>query len=244
MPPPESLLFLNFNQDQGCFACGTDNGFRIYNVEPFKETFRRRFDLDEANRDEGAANSENTVVQGTGIGIVEMLFRCNILALVGGGHTPRFSPNKVMLWDDHQSRPIGELSFRVEVRAVKLRRDKIVVVLEHKIYVYNFRYVMRFVKSTFYTLGVCCLRPVSMESQASVHGVLRHSGGPETSPTPKSKRLFAHTLLTLFFFFTQRFENSAPTRHVRQSGRAVRFVPDARLHRDGVPWFEQRPGSS
>ena len=50
----------------------------------------------------------------------------------------KYPTNKVMLWDDHQTKCIGELSFRTEVKGVKLKADKIVVVLENKIYVYNF----------------------------------------------------------------------------------------------------------
>lgn len=118
------VLFVGFNQDYGCVACGTDRGFRIYNCEPFKETFRRE-------TSEGGGG-------GGGIGMVEMLFRCNILAMVGGGASPRYAANKVMIWDDHQGRCIGELSFRAPVRALRLRRDKIVVALDHKLYVYNF----------------------------------------------------------------------------------------------------------
>lgn len=134
------LLYVSWNQDYGCFAAGTSHGFRIYNCEPFKETFRR--DL-----------------KSGGFKIVEMLFRCNILALVGAGTNSQYPPNKVMIWDDHQSRCIGEFSFRSEVRGVKLRRDRIVVVLEHKIYVYNFMdlKLLHQIETLANPRGLCCL---------------------------------------------------------------------------------------
>ncbi|XP_054803054.1 autophagy-related protein 18a-like [Prosopis cineraria] len=124
MTVPPSLLQLSFNQDRACFAAATDNGFRIYDCDPFREHFRREFD--------GGGGSAG------GIGHVEMLFRCNILALIGGGPRPQYPPNKVMIWDDHEGRCIGELSFRAPVRGVRLRRDRIIVAMEHKIFVYNF----------------------------------------------------------------------------------------------------------
>mmetsp|Transcript_10372 Transcript_10372/g.25463 ORF Transcript_10372/g.25463 Transcript_10372/m.25463 type:complete len:373 (-) Transcript_10372:291-1409(-) len=118
--PCNEILYIAFNQDQSCFVCGTENGFRVYNTDPFRLTFRREF--------EG----------GGGLCIVAMLFRCNILALVGGGTNPRFQPHKVMIWDDKTPRCIAELSFRSQVRQVKLRRDIVLVLIDRKVYIYRF----------------------------------------------------------------------------------------------------------
>jgi hypothetical protein len=38
-----------------------------------------------------------------------------------------------MLWDDHQTRCIGELSFRTDIKSIKLKKDNIAVILENKI---------------------------------------------------------------------------------------------------------------
>ena len=44
-----------------------------------------------------------------------------------------------MIWDDHQNKCIGELKFRTKVHAVRLRRDRVVVVLESKVFVCRFK---------------------------------------------------------------------------------------------------------
>ncbi len=67
-----------------------------------------------------------------------MLYRTNLLALTGHSNSPIYPPNKVFLYDDHLQRPIGELSFRQKVLTTKLRRDKIVIVLRDRVYIYNF----------------------------------------------------------------------------------------------------------
>ena len=39
---------------------------------------------------------------------------------------------QVIIWDDQRKKDIGQLHFRHDVKAVRLRRDRVVVVLEYK----------------------------------------------------------------------------------------------------------------
>ncbi|XP_059666874.1 autophagy-related protein 18c [Cornus florida] len=169
------LLSVSWNQDYGCFAAGTSRGFRIYNCDPFKETFRR--DL-----------------KSGGFGIVEMLFRCNILALVGGKANSQYPPNKVVLWDDHQCRCFGELSFRSEVRAVKLRQDRLVIVLEHKIYVYDFTdlKLLHQIETTANPRGLCCLSHHVNTSVLACPGLHRGQVRIDHFGLNMTKRINAH----------------------------------------------------
>jgi len=113
------LRHLSFNQDYSYIAISSDNNFIIYNIDPLVKRLMREFNDVEIN-------------------IVEMLFRCNILAIVGKGNNSQYQPNKVMIWDDYQNKCIAELTFKTNVKGVKLRKDKIIVVLENKIFIYNF----------------------------------------------------------------------------------------------------------
>ncbi|KAJ7977534.1 Autophagy-related protein like [Quillaja saponaria] len=172
---PPSLLYVSFNQDQACFAAATDNGFRISNCDPYSELFRREFG-------------------GGGIGVVEMLFRCNILALVGGGSQPQYPPNKVMIWNDHEGRCIGELSFRAAVRGVRLRRDRIFVVLEQKVFVYNFAdlKLLHQIETIANPKGLCAVSQMVNYPVFVCPGLLKGQVRVEHYATKSTKFITAH----------------------------------------------------
>ncbi|XP_064359546.1 WD repeat domain phosphoinositide-interacting protein 4 isoform X3 [Dromaius novaehollandiae] len=117
---------LRFNQDQSCFCCAMESGVRIFNVEPLME----KGHLD--------AEQVGSVV------LVEMLHRSNLLAIVGGGGNPKFSDLSVLIWDDAREgkdakdKLVLEFTFTKPVLAVRMRHDKIVIVLRSRIYVFSF----------------------------------------------------------------------------------------------------------
>ena len=125
------MLHVSFNQNSTCFVCGKENGFAVYNCDPPAERFNR------LSQDQSEAN---------GVGIIEMLFRSNIFAIVGGGRNPKYPRNMLMIWDDFQNKCIAELEFKTPVTGAKLRRDIILVTIVDKAYLYTFA-TLKLIKS-------------------------------------------------------------------------------------------------
>ena len=77
----DEIIYISFNQDQTYVAVATQKGFKVFKMdEEIELAIVRDF--------------------GAGIGIIEMIHKTNIFAMVGGGQTPRHPKNKLMIWDD------------------------------------------------------------------------------------------------------------------------------------------------
>lgn len=64
-----------------------------------------------------------------------------------------------MLWDDNQSKCIGELKFKTAVKGVRMNKENIAVILQDRIYVYEFSNLK--IRDAIETYdnedGICCL---------------------------------------------------------------------------------------
>ena len=59
------------------------------------------------------------------------------MALVGGSDNELIPSTKVSIWDDYLLKKIDEIKLGQKVLAVKMRKDKIVVVMRRKVHMYN-----------------------------------------------------------------------------------------------------------
>jgi len=114
----KKLLCFKFNQDYSCFVCSNEQGFGIYSCNPYEKIYNNNI--------------------GGGLRIIEMYYRSNIMAFIGGGINPKYPHTKITLWNDEQKKMTGELCFKLKVVGVRIRKDMLVAVLERDVYVYNY----------------------------------------------------------------------------------------------------------
>ena len=112
------VLYLSFNRDKSCLAIGMKTGYRIYDLTKKNSLFfyERIF--------------------GKSIGQIEMLEKTGILGLVGYNEEEESfdSPKKLNIYDDKESVIVAYITFKNNVLHFRIKRDKIIVVLEDFIF--------------------------------------------------------------------------------------------------------------
>ncbi|EPY50325.1 WD repeat protein [Schizosaccharomyces cryophilus OY26] len=128
------------NQDATCLSVSLDNGYKIFQLNPLKLRAQRTF------KDEGFS-------------IVQMLYRSNILLLVGGGNNPKYPPNKLIVWDDVKEKPVRELELHFEIKGLSFDGEHLVIATASKLFLYQFTHAMKLLRTidTQNPKGLCAM---------------------------------------------------------------------------------------
>ena len=125
IPRPKKILYVGFNYNASYFMLGTDVGFQVHQSYPIALKFSR-------------------VLKG-GIGLVQMLNKSNIFCLVGGGESPKYAPNKLLIWDDKKGKEIYEFRFSSFVSNCFIKRKYIFAFCKESINIINMK-TMKIIK--------------------------------------------------------------------------------------------------
>jgi WD40 repeat protein len=115
---PQQMVYASFNQDASCFVLGNEKGFKVFGSFNFGKDFHER------------------IIDG-GVSIIELYYRSNFIAFVGKGAHSQYPNTKVILWDDFNTKIISEFKFTSTIKSLKLKKDKILIVCETKIFLFS-----------------------------------------------------------------------------------------------------------
>ena len=76
---------------------------------------------------------------GGGIGLIQILGKSNIFCLCGGGKNPKYSPNKLIIYDDKKAKEIKEFRFNSNIQNCKIKQEKIFIISQNEISIINIK---------------------------------------------------------------------------------------------------------
>ncbi|KZT66009.1 hypothetical protein DAEQUDRAFT_752308 [Daedalea quercina L-15889] len=115
---PVLIFDARFDSDCHIFTAATQAGFAVYRTRPLQLLRKRE-------------------ITGGTLAAVVPLYTSSLLFLIGGGRSPRYPPNKVILWDDALGQEVAELEFRERVRGLVCRKGWLAVALRRRVVVFE-----------------------------------------------------------------------------------------------------------
>ncbi|KAF9075951.1 WD40-repeat-containing domain protein [Rhodocollybia butyracea] len=115
---PVHIFDTRLDADCEIFTTCSPAGFAVYKAWPLKLIRKRE-------------------LSGGTLAAVMPMHTSSLLFLLGGGRSPLYPPNKVILWDDVMGCEVAELEFRERVRGFACRRGWLAVSLRRRVVVFE-----------------------------------------------------------------------------------------------------------
>ncbi|CAH2352382.1 autophagy-related protein 18 [[Candida] railenensis] len=139
--PNTSVNYITFNQDSSCVAVGLSNGYKIFNCKNSSSTTNATSASSSSSQH---SDSHNTAFgkcfqhrKEESVGIIEMLYCTSLLAIVSQGDELGSSPRKLRIINTKRNSTICDLTFPTTILRVKLTKQRMIVLLEEQIYIYD-----------------------------------------------------------------------------------------------------------
>lgn len=168
------MTYATFNQDATCLAVASNQGYGVFNCSPFGQSYKTK---------ESA------------IGQVEMLFSTSLVVLVCQGEHAAASPRKIKIVNTKRNATICELTYPTSVLKVRMNRERLIVVLEDQIYIYNISN-MKLLQALKTPLNRYGIADLSSTGDASI--LVYPSGSPATHTLAATTKPVPSTEVTLY----------------------------------------------